>query len=214
GGTAPSDGPSLASVSLSVSSRSAPVGSKVAVAIEASAPGSLHLAALQGELRFDAAKLKFIGQSAPAGKSIAAVNYQLAAGGRVPGGSLDPAGLAQQNAILAFPGLQAGYPNSLPHPFQTAGTREPPDPHPRTVASGVREGDVKLLGEFKSMGRPEWLAIYKPVAGKGLALVPGDLGVVGLKFGDVNLSGAVDINDALDIALFTVGLQELIIGTN
>src|SRR5262249_61634666 len=128
GGTAPSDGPSLASVSLSVSSRSAPVGSKVAVAIEASAPGSLHLAALQGELRFDAAKLKFIGQSAPAGKSIAAVNYQLAAGGRLPVASLDPDGLAKQTAILAFQGLKAGYAKPLSYPFQTPGTPRHPNP--------------------------------------------------------------------------------------
>ncbi len=216
GGEQPSAPSQSATVNLIASSTSAAPGERFAVAIEAAAPGDLRLGSLQGELRFNAAKVRYVGQAKPASGEFAMVNGTVASEGRLPIASLNAHGLGRQAAVLVFESRSADYAPTFSFKFGTAGTVQSVNLYRATVSPRLTAGSVAIPSDASQLGVAEWNAIMgrNPAAGNKPSFVPGDIGVLNLKFGDVNLDGTADINDALDIALYTVGLQQLITGTN
>lgn len=203
----------LLTVRLESSNVAAVAGQRIAIGIVASATTAKPLGGLQGRLAFDASKLKYVGQTGDAVSPIAVVNASAASTGSLRVASVDGHGLAARTATLVFDVLASDYAASVRYEFQAAGTLGQEALHRATVVSGLTAGSVTVPASPRLMGRAEWLGLLNPNGGK-VSLVPGETNVPNLKYGDANLSGGVDINDALDVALLTVGTQALIAGTD
>src|SRR5262249_46376509 len=214
---APADGPPVSplAVRLEAPSATAPPRSQIALAIPGPAGSGRTLAAMQGTLTFDASRMSYVGHST---SSFQIVNANRASSGELRIASLDAKGLPSRTAVLVFKVKQAGYLTGLQYAFQEAGTVDPEQVFYKATVSSLAGGDVALPSEVAQLTLAQWevrLAgdLYNSSKGVKPSFAPGSI-VNNLKYGDADLSGSVNILDALDVANTSVGTNPLIQGTD
>ncbi|HYW52192.1 MAG TPA: cohesin domain-containing protein, partial [Gemmatimonadaceae bacterium] len=201
-------------LSIQVSSATAALGARVAVAVSLDQPASAG--GVQGTLTYDASRLRYVGQS-QVGSIVSVVNAKSASSGTLKFVSYSAKGISGRAALLVFEARGAGYASSIRFEPQAV------------VASGVgltRLSAVVRAGAFVDATLPvpsdarymtiaDWKAIVSPAASGNatVALRPGQYRA-NLQYGDADLDGSIGLFDALGAANAAVGLDQLIIGTD
>ena len=201
-----------AAVMLELSSASTPAGARVGVAVRLDA--ATKVAGIQGTLRFDPSRLVYVGQSAT--KATAIVGAQHAARGELRFTSFDLDGLDGRVALLVFEVKGGGYAQGLGYEHYKASTN---DNGLRSVKVAVMPTSVNATVPVAADARAFRIEDVKASlvaagADRSIALRPGDLGTLNLKFGDINYDATVGLDDYLGIAFAAVGLDEIIVGTD
>ena len=203
-----------AALTLAVSSANAGVGSRVGVAVKFDAP-LLSVAGIQGTLKFDPNRLRYVGQSASDAPAI--VGAQRAAAGQLEFTSFDLEGLQGRVALFVFEVKGGGYAPTIEYAHRKAsmGTTAGLRPVDVSVQPYVLDATVPVPADARQFRLEDWKSALV-AAGKDRSVVlrPGDLQFVGLKFGDINYDNAIGLDDYLGIAFAAVGLDEIIIGTD
>jgi len=112
--------PDLA-VAYELSSLNANAGERITLAVGAQAAGGELLGGLQGYVRFDPSRLRFLGQS-PAGRTLAIANYDRAERGELRVASLNTAGLDRRAAVFTFEVRSPDYTRGLDYRLEMAVT--------------------------------------------------------------------------------------------
>ena len=190
-----------------VSSLTAPTGSRIAIAIVARGPRGEALSGVQGELRFDPARLRYAGQ--PPLDSIAfpfvVVNDARAGGGALRVASVNPRGLDSASAVLAFDVLASDYGTSVTYRVEAGLTvsLEPIPADSRAVGPGV-DPALKAPDSAIRVGAAEWKRLLGP---PGLRPRPNLIDSVpaGRRYGDIYAPAGVDVVDAYLASNWAVG---------
>lgn len=199
-----------APLALSISSRSAESGERVAVGVTL---GASDAAGIQGTLRFDAARLRYVGQ-APEGDFITIVNHKRAELGELRFTSFHPQGVTGRVAVLVFEAIARDYSATIRYEHQAAATTELAS-LPVQVVGGVNEDrSLPVAADARHLSLADWGA-RSTLAGKStkVALRPGEYRL-NLAYGDVDFDGAIGLFDYLGVANAAVGNDEIIIGTD
>lgn len=201
-----------AAVMLELSSASTPAGARVGVAVRLDA--ATKVAGIQGTLRFDPSRLAYVGQSAT--EATAIVGAQHAARGELRFTSFDLDGLDGRVALLVFEVKGGGYAQGLGYEHYKASTN---DNGLRSVKVAVMPTAVNATVPVAADARAFRIEDVKASlvaagADRSIALRPGDLGTLNLKFGDINYDATIGLDDYLGIAFAAVGLDEIIVGTD
>ncbi len=202
-----------ASLALELSSADAAAGSRIGVAVRLD-PSTKSVAGIQGSLRFDPARLAYVGQSATGATAI--VGAQHAATGVLRLTSFDLDGLEGRVALLVFEVKGANYASSLAYDHMKASTNDGGlRPVGVSVLPSLVNRSVPVPADARAFSLADWKS-EMVATGKehSVSLRPGDLGTVGLKFGDINYDGAIGLDDYLGVAFAAVGLDEIIVGTD
>lgn len=201
-----------AAVALELSSASVATGGRVSVAVRFDA--ATAVAGMQGKLRFDPARLAYVGQSAT--EATAVVGAQHADRGELRFTSFDLDGLQGRVAHFVFQVKGGGYAQGLTYEHYKATANQ----------NGLRPVKVATLPTSvnASLGVPADAREFRfddvkaslVAAGEDrtVALRPGDLATVNLQFGDINYDASIGLDDYLGIAFAAVGLDEIIVGTD
>lgn len=203
-------------VALLTSSATAPAGRRIAVAVQLGNTIG-NVGGIQGTLRFDPARLRYVGQS-PIADVVTMVNPRGADAGSVRFMALSPHGVSKRVALFVFEPLTSGYMSAIEYVHEMAATS---DPLHRTIPVTVQRTatvDARLLVPIdvrRALSVADWAARIAPVGRRNpqVSAAPGEYSF-DLRYGDVDFSGAVDLNDYLSTANAAVGNDELIIGTN
>jgi len=199
-----------APLALSISSRGAEAGERVAVGVTLE---SSDAAGIQGTLRFDAARLRYVGQ-APEGEAITLVNNKRAELGELRFTSFNPEGVSGRVAVLVFETIARDYASSISYEHQVASTTELVS-LPVQVIGGVREDrSLAVASDARHLSLAEWGA-RSTLAGKStkVALRPGEYRL-NLAYGDVDFDAAIGLFDYLAVANAAIGADEIIVGTD
>jgi len=204
-------------LAIEVSNLNAPVGQRVAVALRVGKVDGKSLGALQGTLHFSPGALRYVGQ--PEDRATATiVNAAAASEGSLRLGVLNPAGLPERPSILLFEVTRANYAASLKFDYEVGGTagQQLLVVRRATVDPEVRAANFSVPATARPLSVQDWQGLldagYRPTG--PISANPGDLGLVNLKYGDVNLSGGVSLADALDVSNVAVGNLFAIQGTD
>lgn len=188
-----------AALSLVVPSFTAGVGDQVAVGLRATGP--VAIGGVEGTLRFDAARLRFIGQVAEAGTPVI-LNTSEAARGRIKAVSVKVDGFGDGNvAVFAFEVLASDFTRGLRFDGEKVASL---DRERLSFRSRLDIGlaDLPAVRGATVLSRAEWAEFLAPGIGEERPmLVPGDAAV----YGDVNSGGSVNVFDVLDAANLNVG---------
>lgn len=204
--------PTQPALSVQVSDSTLARGQQVAVVIASAELAKLG--GIQGYLRFDASRLRYRGQLRDAGSSqIMLVNAAEAARGEVRLAVLDRGGLLRTSALV-FDVVGAGYASSLSFEVEEAGLNGSPvrlveaDVSPRVSVNSA----LSLSSEARQLSPSDWNAL---LARESISAFrdPGEIRN-GLKFGDTNFDGAITLSDALFIINVSVGINEMIVGSD
>ncbi|MBK9066775.1 MAG: S8 family serine peptidase [Gemmatimonadetes bacterium] len=188
-----------------VSRLSAPAGTRIAVALEATPAGGVLLSGLQGELQFDPAALRYVGQAGYDSLRfpLVIVNDRAADAGTLVVLSVDPSGLGPQTAILAFDVLRGDYATSLRYRTDMAVTTALAVlPDGGTSGEVGEDAALRLPTAPVRLGPAQWTRLQRPGAllGRLIDSIP-----AGRRFGDVTGNGAVDVVDASRVGNWAVG---------
>ncbi|MBP6670544.1 MAG: S8 family serine peptidase [Gemmatimonadales bacterium] len=188
-----------------VSRLSAPAGSRIAVAVEATPAGGVLLSGLQGELQFDPAALRYVGQAGYDSLRfpLVIVNDRAADAGTLVVLSVDPSGLGPQTATLAFDVLRGDYATSLRYRTDMAVTTALAVlPDGGTSGEVGEDAALRLPTAPVRLGPAQWTRLQRPGAllGRLIDSIP-----AGRRFGDVTGNGAVDVVDASRVGNWAVG---------
>jgi hypothetical protein len=201
---------SAAELTLEVSSPAAASGEQVAVAIANTS--ALPIGAVQGRLRFNPSQLSYRGQLRTAGDdAIMVINDANAASGELRVAILDATNLTHSPALM-FDVIGGGYASSLRFSAEEVTLNGSPvkvidaDVAPGYVVNSAVRGD----GDAKRMTIADWSAI---LTANEVQPEPGMI-INGLKYGDTNGNGLIQLSDALYIVNVSVGGNEMIIGTD
>jgi len=200
---------------LQLSSFSAAPGEQVALAFSPEFTGDLG--GFQGYLRFDSNYLRYIGQSADA-SDIILVNAKRADRGELRLAAMNAQGMRGAVGTLVFEVLRSSYTQHLNFDVEEAATnRNISLIRDVNVLRWVRESAaIRVPSAASQMSVDDWSARLEPDAPKGpiAFAIPGEYRP-DLRYGDINLSGgAPTVSDALASINASVGVNELIIGTN
>lgn len=203
-------------VGLEASSTHAAPGARIAVAVRAEGEDQAPVAGLQGVLRFDATRLRYVGQSA--GGVLTIVNTAEAERGALRVASLNPGGLPLHTAVLVFEVRSADYARDLRYDAEVAATLEAEPVAMVKVERGVFERSDLLVPAEAGRYTADDVArrLYPDVWAadrRQPQRTPGQY-LLNLRYGDANLSGGINILDAADVANTAVGNNEIIIGTD
>lgn len=207
--------PAAVPVQLDVSAVAALPGSRVAVAVRVT--GGPALAGLQGELRFDPARLHYLGQSVDSG-IITAVNADGEGDGRLRLLSLDlsGAGLRQRSVVLVFGVREPDYAASLAFRLDLAATRDLVAIRPASRGRAVGAPDLAVPADARRLSVADWYDVLAPgLAARERAAVPRVPGqyVPSLRYGDATLNGVINVLDAAAVANLAVGNRPLLTDT-
>jgi hypothetical protein len=202
-------------IAIEVSSASVRAGQQVAVAI---ANRSLtDLGGVQGSLTFDAARLRYRGQVRDAGDDqILLVNAINADRGELRLAALDAKGLTRTGSLV-FDVIGSDYAASLSFKVDEAAlngarvTRVAADVAPGTIV----DANLTASAEAKRLTVQDWAEYLSRRQRKGASFSrdPGEI-VNGLKFGDTNFDGTLLLDDALYVINVSIGLNEMIVGSD
>jgi len=170
--------------------------------------GEVQLAGLQGRLRWDPARLTFSGQIPEPGTIVAAAPNP--ATGVMELVAVNPTGLSEHAAILTFEAPASGEIGAIIFEptiaLDAAGRRLT-----AVAGSTIRSDGLPDSSAGRVMTWDDWLDLLTPRRSGDLPVpAPG----AGQRYGDANLDGVVDVLDALATSLRSVGLEEIIVGTN
>ena len=202
-----------ASLRVNVSDLNAGVGDRIALAIEVSA--AKPLSGVQGHLRFDPARLKFLGQIADRDAWVV-INESALARGEIRLASFSGTELAPRVAKFAFEVRTLNYTGGLSFTPEVIGDLEQNEV--RAKLSREIGLDAKLTGADEPVrwSYIDWAMFADPsVREEAGALRTNIVGLpaTGTVYGDVTLNGTINVLDASDVANTAVGNREVIIGT-
>ena len=203
-----------AAVELEVSSATASVGDRVGVAVVFDSPVA-NVAGIQGTLKYDTSRLAYVGQAEASATAI--ISSKNASSGELGFTAFDLDGLHGRVANLVFAVKGTGYAQAVSYDHYQATSRSTTGlTHvPVTVRATSVNATVPIPSDARQFRLADWRAVMVSAgADRRVALRPGDLGTVGLKFGDVNYDGAIGLDDYLAIAFAAVELDELIVGSD
>lgn len=207
-------GPSLRAaipVRLEISSRTVETGERLAVAVRVDET----IGGLQGSLRFDASRLKYIGQ-VPDVKSITMVNASNANEGALRFGSFHPSGIKDRVAQFVFEVRGGGYADGLAYVHEAAAST---GAQASRLAVNVHQAAMvnrafNVSGDARRMAMADWAAMLDNGAERApIAARPGEYRL-NLRYGDVNFDNVIDLFDYLDVANAAVGNDHIIVGTD
>lgn len=206
-----------ADVSLALSSLTARVGERVAVGIrvdgvDASGP----IGALQGRVYFDPARLNYVGQALD--ESFVLVNDQKASAGELRAVAVNERGFHGRIAVLAFEVKAEGYASGLRYSSEELATVKADLIKATVMPVGIDRSLASLtVADVKKMSVVDWQLRLDDPRDRGLpvdvALKPGEYRL-NLVYGDANLSGGISSTDALVVAQVSVGLRDIITGSD
>jgi hypothetical protein len=203
-----------ADVQLSVhaSSLSAEIGDSITVAVYAKPTGRAVVGALQGYLRYDAARLQFAGQIPDQPGAMVIINESEAPRGVIRLASLHPTGLTDRVATFAFIVSDGAYPVGLRFDPEVVGTVHTEALRAHTLEDARVDGTLPGAAAARRLTYLDWALLADPNAKEPdmLTGLPGE----GTRYGDVTLNNVINAFDAADIANVGVGNRELIIATN
>lgn len=199
---APRDLSGALSLGLEVSSASAAVGQQVAVAVAAESKLQEPLQGLQGYIRFNPARLRYVGQD-PANGYLVLVNDHDAASGSIRLLSVDPQGLKPRTAVLMFEVKGADYVSGLGYTFEEAAGLDY-TLRAASVAAHVREAPDLAVAPAARLSADDWATRLEPGRGWQPMLVPGQY-FPNLKYGDANVNGTITVGDVVYMSNVSVG---------
>jgi hypothetical protein len=213
----PNDGPlaarpQLLTSRLALSSPGVAVGGKVAVDVRIEG-ASEALGSMEGTIRFDAAKLRFVGQQQQKG-TLLVVNSKNATRGELRLAELDVDGLADRKAALVFEVVAPQYISAIRLENALVATRRAQIELKRIEDGGVTVDEaLAVASDARLMDMADWkaeAATMYPNNRKGtISLRPGQYRQ-NLQYGDANLDGAVDAGDAILLLGVASGLNDMI----
>jgi len=197
-------------LAVELSNPSATTGERIAMAIAniSSAP----IGAVQGRLRFNPSQLSFRGQVRTANSGeLMIINDADASSGTLRVAILDPSNL-KHSSSLVFDVIGQGYASSISFEAEEVATNgSPVKKIDATVARGfVVNSALQVSSEADRMSIGDW---YDALASEQAAREPGMI-INGLRFGDTDGNGAIQLLDALYVVNVSVGGNEMIIGTD
>jgi len=201
-------------VGLEVSSLTAAPGAHVAVAVRAAGQLAEPLQGLQGYVRFDPARLTYLGQAA-GGTSLVLVNTHQAAAGAVRLISVEPRGLAARTAVLIFSVKDGDYTRGLSYEFERAASQRLE--FERAGSGALAEATDLVAGDAVTLTAEDWCRVLMPgqyTARHGAIFpTPGQYRA-NLQYGDATLDGAINVLDVVYLSNISVGNVALIDATN
>jgi hypothetical protein len=204
---------SALTIGLDVSSLTAAPGARVAVAVRAAGQLAEPLQGLQGYVRFDPARLTYLGQAA--GTSLVLVNAHQAAAGSVRLISVEPRGLAARTAVLIFAVKGGDYTRGLRYEFERAASRR--FEFDRAASGAVAEATDLVAGDAVTLTAEDWCRVLMPgqyAARHGAIFpTPGQYRA-NLQYGDATLDGTINVLDVVYLSNISVGNVALIDATN
>ncbi|HKS05811.1 MAG TPA: hypothetical protein VJR92_05825 [Gemmatimonadaceae bacterium] len=201
-------------LALQVSDAVASTGEHIGVVIATEsgvAPGGV-----QGFLRFDPTRLRFVGQERDTGdEQIMLVNTADAQAGVLRLAVLDPDDMTR-SGTLVFEVVAGGYTSMMSFTVEEAAMNG--SPVQRMSVDMERAVKVNPLIDADDSVGPisvdEWKDIVAQFdVARGIARDPGEIRN-GLKFGDTNFDNAITLSDGLYMINVSVGINELIVGTD
>lgn len=201
-------------VTLEVSSASAGVGSRIAVAVKLDvAPGVTG--GVQGALEFNPSQLRYVGQT-PQGNAISIVNAKESPTGSMRFTAFNPMGVSGRVALFVFETKGRDYLSSLRYVHQQAATAQGNvRPMAARVVGTVVNSGLTVPTDVAILTVADWAARIgeSGTSNNTIAARPGEY-VLNLKYGDVDYSGAVGLTDYLAVANAAVGNDQIIVGTD
>lgn len=186
--------PPLLVVGLDVSRAAGRGGALVAVAIRAEAGNADPIAAIQGTLRFDPTRLRYVGQAEDA-PGLVLVEGAGAGRGELGVLALDLAGLARRPVTLVFEVLAKGHTRGLRFVPALAVTRGMAALRTMDVAAAPsRAGDLKVPSRVTRRSPADWERSMAPMVAEPAGAGGGPV------HGDATGDGVVDRRDAVRLA--------------
>ncbi len=193
---------------LQASQFTARPGERVVIRTGAVLPGTRSLAAFSGTLRFDASRLRYVGQPLE-GQTLVLVNPAEPAG-QLRVLAYNPLGLPTAPVELVFDVLGSDYLRQLEFQFSLGGTSDLSWFHSASPALRIDPLSTPASTVLpRALSSADWATQlqWTPVKPQAIpARSPGQ----GVVYGDVTLNGTVDLFDILFVANLTVGLQPLL----
>jgi hypothetical protein len=200
-------------LSVEASSATASKGQRIAVAVRAEY--AKPLGGLQGYLRFNPGRLRYVGETTLG--PVLLVNHSRIDAGEVRFGSMDAQDIGMRVGTFVFEVLGPGYTDGLVFDVEAAATTEVTRIRATTNHRSVRvANDLQVPTDAKRRTfRDNSVALNLGAVDSMPLLTPGQV-VPGLVYGDVDLgaTAGVTLVDALIDLNVSVGNQQLIIGTN
>ena len=189
-----------------VSSLAAPVGGRIAIAIEATPPGAVTLGSVSGVMHFDPTRLAYAGQDPydSLAYPLVVVNDAHAGSGEVQVASLDPAGLSTRVAVLAFDVLAPDYTAGLSYTTDLAASL-----HLTIVGQGDHaeaagvDSSLVPSGSARRLQAADWTRLGE--SRREASVI--DAVPPGRRYGDVDGNGVISIVDALMVTQWMLGLS-------
>ncbi len=203
-------------VALEASALDAAPGSRITVAVRAETRDGRALYGVQGYVRFDAARLSYLGQAAEGPVMI--VNHAGADAGELRLAAFNPGGLPARAGRLVFEVRGAGYANALRYDHEIAADeRGEAVTDVQQIRGAVAAADLGAPAQFGRYTALEVLELLHPdvvaLEQRAPQRVPGQY-LLNLRYGDATLNGAIYVLDAAAVANAGVGNNEIIIGTS
>ena len=201
-------------INLELSSLSAATGQRVAVAVRVDAAEG-RVAGIQGALKFDATRLRYVGQS-PAGSAVTIANHRGAERGELRFTSFSTNGISGQVALFVFEARGAGYSAALEYRHELAASTGARATRlgARVNAFVTRNASLAIPSDARFLSVADWSAMLGGgEQSTAVALRPGEYRE-NLRYGDVNYDNAIGLADYLGVANAVVGNNEIIVGTD
>jgi len=199
-------------VAVEASSLSAAPGTRIAVAIRGEAASGAPVGGLQGTLRFDASRLRYVGQSLEGPQAI--TNNEHADAGELRFINVDAGAIPARAAEYVFEVRGSDYARTLRLDFYAAVLEDGTPIRSATVARSVMPAtDLAVRDDARPLTVEDWNAKLYPNLQPGPARSPGSY-VLNLQYGDITLDGAVNVFDAQEAKRVAVGINALIAGTD
>lgn len=193
---------------LAAASFAAALGDTLSLRIVADPADGQPLAGLQGTVRFDARRLRYIGQPL-AGSAFVLVNPDAAEQGQLRVVSLRLDGLSRETAELRFVVLSPTWEAGLRYELEEAATPDVRAIHASRPLPLTESAVAPLAGRVGRHTLQDWWRHFG-LTERARRNVPG----AGTVFGDVTLNGFIDVLDASGIANLAVGNRQLITEAN
>ena len=193
---------------LAASSLAAALGDTLSLRIVAAPADGQPLAGLQGTVRFDARRLRFIGQPL-AGAAFVLVNPDAAERGELRVASLRLDGLSRETADLRFVVLSPVWEAGLGYELEEAVTPDVRAKHVSRMLPLTESAVAPLVGTVGRHTLQDWWRYFGLVE-RVRPNVPG----AGTVYGDASLNGLIDVIDASTVANLAVGNRQLLTEAN
>lgn len=201
------------SLGVAASDLNAAAGEFITVAVEALSVQ--QLSGVQGFLRFDAARLRYAGQL-PDHEAIVIVNESSVDRGELRLAAFSGTALTQRVAKFAFEVRATNYMNAIRFDPEVVVDLTQLELRPTVSREVTEAADLTTNAKPVHWSHTDWALYADPSLSNELnGLIANIVGLpnAGTLYGDVNMSGAINVADASDVGNTAVGNNEVIIGT-